>query len=162
MSGRMAMAGLGVRDVQSVAGIGWEVSGVTVVVPSVGVFPRAMRRQGSWQRCVVYVGRQVMQVKGRQGKVGRLGHRFAAVSRNEAVEGAQFGNSGEEGVAAVRGEEGLVSTVGTPAPAPASFRDWYLADKQLVVISFTAFVVCFCCHLRNSYGPDKIYLRTRR
>lgn len=53
--------------------------------------------------------------------------RFATLSiRNEVT---QF-----EGADA--GTEGLVSTVGTPVPAPLAF----LADKQLSVISFTALV----------------------
>lgn len=81
---------------------------------------------------------------------GRLvvGARFAAVSTIEAGDGAQFGLNGEG--SAVRGEEYLLSTVGTPAPAPVSFRDWYLADKQLMVIPFTALVVCFCSQWRIS------------
>lgn len=67
--------------------------------------------------------------------------RFATLStRQEAVEVAQEGAAG-------RGDEGLVSTVGTPAPAPVvSFQDWYMADKQLMVISFTAFVVRLSSH----------------
>lgn len=113
------------REVQSVAAKG---SAVPVPVP-VGECARAMRRQGSWwQRGVV------VRVGGWQGRqAGRGGHWCAAMSRGRAVE-----VSGSP--AAVRGEdhpEGLVSTVGTPAPAPV---DWYLTDKQLLVISFTAFM----------------------
>jgi hypothetical protein len=109
----------------------------------VGECARAMRRQGSWwQRGVV------VRVGGWQGRqAGRCGHRCAAMSRGRAVEIS--GSAGEEGrPAAGRGEdhpEGLLSTVGTPAPAPA---DWYLADKQLLVISFTALMVCCCSHWR--------------
>lgn len=68
--------------------------------------------------------------------------RFAALSRNEAVEVAQLGlkSSEEGGAGAGRGEEGLVSTVGTPVSAPVFLQDWFKADKQLVVTSFTAFV----------------------
>ncbi|KAG0565509.1 hypothetical protein KC19_8G195900 [Ceratodon purpureus] len=111
--GRIAMA-MGVG-----AGVGWrEVQAVGCSV-------------GAWrQRCGVHVrGLQVRVKVG--GQLQRMGGRCAAVRRGEAGEGGMVGNSGEEG---------LVATVGTPAPAPASLRDWYLADKQLVVISFTALV----------------------
>lgn len=60
------------------------------------------------------------------------------------------GDLNTEGVA-----EGLVSSVGTPVTV-VSLRDWYLADKQFVVISVSAFVVCcffslpFLCSLSLS------------
>lgn len=97
-----------------------------------------LRREVNWRSCVVHVGRcRLHQSKGRRVMSGP----FAALGRNEAVEfNEQLGLKGE-GV--VRGEEGLVSSVGTPSQSLASFRDWYMVDKQLVVISFSAFVVCF-------------------
>ncbi|KAG0557195.1 hypothetical protein KC19_11G109300 [Ceratodon purpureus] len=103
------------------------------VVAGIG-FPRALRREGKWQRCVVR--RRLQQWKGRGVGAGP----FAALGGNEAVELEQSGLRGPAGEGAVRGQEGLVSSVGTPAHSLASFRDWYMADKQLVVISFSAFV----------------------
>lgn len=116
---------------------------------AVGGFARALRlRQGKWQRCVVHVARCELQRPLKQVVRGR----FAALSQNEAVQFGLNANSSEQGGAgcAGRGEEGLVSTVGTPAPGPVSFQDWYMADKQLVVISFTAFVVRLCSQRRNA------------
>jgi len=74
--------------------------------------------------------------EGRQGSP----YRFATLSssRNAAVELEQLkGDLSKE----VRGEESLVSSVGTAALSLVSLRDWYLADKQFVVISCSAFVV---------------------
>ena len=119
-------------------------------VAGAGVVADAMRCPGTGQRCAM------RPVAGGGGRVrawtGRpvVGCRFAAMSRSGVAEVASQlglrGNSSVEGggaaAAAGRADEGLVSSVGTPAPAFLSFRDWYLADKQLVVISFTAFVVC--------------------
>ena len=69
---------------------------------------------------------------------------FAALSRNETAPVEQLELKGNlYGEGAVRREQGLVSSVGTPAQSLASFRDWYMVDKQLVVISLSACVVCF-------------------
>lgn len=82
-----------------------------------------------------------------KGRRGFTLSRFAALSsRNEAVElervGLQGNLNNKEGAV-----EGLVSSVGTPAPSVVSFRDLYLADKQFVVLSFSAFVVCRFLHI---------------
>lgn len=68
-----------------------------------------------------------------------LRYQFAALSsRNVAVELEQFEGDLNKGV---QGEQGLVSSVGTPAPSLVSLREWYLADKQFVVLSCSALVV---------------------
>lgn len=101
-------------------------------------FPRAMRRQMNWQIRLANYG--VLSLRGRHSMLTR----FAALSGNEAVELERFGSKGNlNGESGLRGQEGLVFSVGTSAPSPMSFREWYMADKQLVVISFSAFVVCF-------------------
>lgn len=72
--------------------------------------------------------------KGRQV----LRYQFAALSsQNVAVELEQIQGDLNKGV---QGEQGLVSSVGTPAPSLTSLREWYLADKQFVVLSCSAFV----------------------
>ncbi len=91
----------------------------------------------------MYVARcGLHQAQGRRDVSGP----FAALNRNEAVELEQLefkGNLNGKG-GAVRREQGLVSSMGTPAQTSlTSFQDWYMADKQLVVISLSAFVVCF-------------------
>jgi len=82
--------------------------------------------------------------------------RFAALSRNDAVEVKQLGlkSSEEGGAGAGRGEEGLVSTVGTPVSAPVFFQDWFMTDKQLAVTSFTAFVVRLPSHHGIAQGSE--------
>jgi hypothetical protein len=101
-------------------------------------FPSALRRQVNWQRCAVRVGRcKLRQCKGRRVMSGP----FAALSANETAEAGLKGDVNGEG--AVRGREGLVSSVGTPAYSLAAIQDWYMTDKQLVVISLSAFVVRF-------------------
>lgn len=98
-------------------------------------FPSALRRQVNWQRCAVHVGRcKLRQWKGRRVMSGP----FAALSANETAEAGLKGDVNGEG--AGRGREGLVSSVGTPAYSLAAIQDWYMADKQLVVISLSAFV----------------------
>ncbi|XP_024356783.1 uncharacterized protein [Physcomitrium patens] len=98
-------------------------------------FPRAMRRQMNWQIRLANYG--VLSLRGRHSMLTR----FAALSGNEAVELERFGSKGNlNGESGLRGQEGLVFSVGTSAPSPMSFREWYMADKQLVVISFSAFV----------------------
>ncbi|XP_024360025.1 uncharacterized protein [Physcomitrium patens] len=123
-----------VMNPQAVAGLGLDMSHVAVV--AVGGFPRAWRRQENWQGCVINVGKCTM--RGRQ--VAPV--RFAAMSGNDAAEMAQLRltrNSDGVGCGPARVEEGLVSSVGTASPAPISFRDWHMADKQLLVISAAAF-----------------------
>lgn len=111
-----------------------------VAVVTVSAFPRAMLRQWEWHRCLVHAARY--RTRRRHLALGR----FAAMSGNQAAEIEQsksIRNLDGEGSADLRGEDRLLSSVGTAALAPASFRDWYLADKQLVVVSVVGFAVCF-------------------
>lgn len=107
-----------------------------VAVVTVSAFPRAMLRQWEWHRCLVHAARY--RTRRRHLALGR----FAAMSGNQAAEIEQsksIRNLDGEGSADLRGEDRLLSSVGTAALAPASFRDWYLADKQLVVVSVVGF-----------------------